>query len=170
MRGIINEVERRSKSMEIITIKGRGITGGIGEGEALVTNQPFGFSHGIEPRTGRISDEKHEWIGKNVKKRVLVFSYGKGSSSGGLYLLEAVKEGNAPAAVVTFDIDPVMAAGFIMAELLYEKKIPVVDKPERNPFEIIRNGNWVKVDGDSGTIEISTRGTGSTCGIEGNDS
>jgi len=140
--------------MDKMILKGRGVTSGVAEGEALVTRQPFGFSHGLEPATGRISDEKHEWFGHDVRAKVLVFPYGKGSSSGGLYVLEAAKRGNAPVAVVTLDIDPVIAAGFIMAKLFYNKEIPVIDKPQRNPCEIVRTGDWIKVDADNGIIEI----------------
>ena len=140
--------------MNKTTIKGRGITSGVAEGEAMVTSEPFGFSHGLEPNTGRISDEGHEWVGQNVKAKVLVFPYGKGSTSGGLYILEAAKQGNTPAAVVNVETEPVIAAGFIMTEILYNKKIPVVDRLEQNPIEVIRTGDWVKVDADKGIIEI----------------
>ena len=136
------------------TIKGRGITSGVAEGEALVTRSPFGFAHGLEPASGRISDERHEWIGQNVKGKVLVFPYGKGSSSGGLYVLEAVKQGNAPVAVINLETEPVIAAGFIMAKILYNKEIPVIDRLERNPIEVVKTGDRIKVDADNGIIEI----------------
>jgi len=140
--------------MDKITLKGRGITSGVAEGEAMVTSQAFGFSHGLEPTTGRIDDKSHEWLGQNARERVLVFPYGKGSTSGGLYILEAVKRGNAPAAVINLEIDPVIAGGFIMAKILYDKDIPVIDRLERNPVEVIKTGDWVRVDANSGIVEI----------------
>lgn len=140
--------------MNKVTLKGRSITSGIAEGEAMVTSEPFGFANCVDPTTGTIFDKSHEWLGRNVRVKVLVFPYGKGSSSGGLYILEAVKRGNAPAAVITLETDPVIAAGFIMAEILYDKKIPVIDKLERNPIEVIKTGDRVKVDANNGIIEI----------------
>ena len=140
--------------MKKTTLKGRGITSGVAEGEALVTREPFGFSHGLEPTTGRISDKSHEWLGQNVRTKVLVFPYGKGSTSGALYVLEAVKLGNTPAAIINLETDPVTAAGFIMADILYDKKIPVIDRPELDPIEVIKTGDWVKVDAKNGIIEI----------------
>ena len=140
--------------MNRTTFKGRSITSGVAEGEALVTREPFGFSHGLEPTTGRVSDKGHEWLGQSVRAKVLVFPYGKGSTSGPLYVLEAAKLGNAPAAVINLETDPVIAAGFIMADILYDKKIPVIDRPELDPIEVIKTGDWVRVDAKNGIIEI----------------
>jgi len=95
--------------MEKITIKGRSISRGVAEGEALVTDKSFGFSHGIDPHTGKISDEGHEWMGQDARDKVLVFPYGKGSTSGGLYVLEAAKWNNAPLAVINLETEPVVA-------------------------------------------------------------
>jgi predicted aconitase with swiveling domain len=95
-----------------------------------------------------------------VRAKVLVYPHGKGSSSGGLYILEAVRRGNAPAAVITLDSDPVSAAGFILAKLLYEKEIPVIGRPEQNAVEVIKTGDWVRVDADHGIIEILASGLG----------
>ncbi|MDP2932068.1 MAG: DUF126 domain-containing protein [Chloroflexota bacterium] len=140
--------------MEKIVIKGRGITSGVAEGEAMVTKEAFGFSHGLEPYTGRINDEYHEWLGQNARGKVLVFPYGKGSTSGGLYILESVKHGNAPAAVINVEVDPVIAGGFIMAKVLYGKEIPVVDRLERNPTDVIKPGDRVRVDANKGVVEV----------------
>ena len=141
--------------MKKITLKGRGITSGITEGEAMVSKQAFGFSHGLEPDTGRISDESHEWQGQNARGKVLVFPFGKGSTSGGLYILEAVRLGNAPAAVINLEVDPVTAGGFIMAKILNDLEIPVIDRVTPNPIETIKTGDRVKVDASNGTIEIN---------------
>lgn len=143
--------------METITLKGRSIAGGVAEGEALVTNQTFGFSHGIEPATGRISDETHEWLGQNVKGKVLIFPYGKGSLTGGLWVLEAARLGNAPAAVINLETDPIIAGGLIMAKLLYNKEVPVVDRLDGNPIELIKMGDWVRVDADRGIIKVKEK-------------
>lgn len=137
-----------------IVLKGRGIAGGVAEGEALVTHQFFGFTHGVEPTTGRISDVRHEWVGQNMKGKVLVFPYGKSSTSGGLFILETVRCGNAPAAVINIETEMVIGAGFIMAKILYKKEIPVVDRLNQNPLEVIKSGDYVKVDANKGLVEV----------------
>ena len=140
-----------------IILNGRAITGGIAEGDAMVTRQFFGFTHGVEPTTGDICDKRHEWLGQNAKGKVLVFPFGKSSSSGGLFILETIRCGNAPAAVINVETEPVIGAGFIMADILYKTQIPVMDRFDRNPLDIIEPGDHVRVDGNQGFIEITKR-------------
>ncbi|MDO8568262.1 MAG: DUF126 domain-containing protein [Dehalococcoidales bacterium] len=139
-------------------LKGRKINGGVAEGMALVTKLPFGFTHGVDPLTGDITDVRHDLKGQNLKDKILVFPYGKSSSSGGLYILETVRCGNAPAALINVEVEPVIGTGFILAELIYNKKIPVVDRLDQNPTEVIKTGDYVRVDGNNGTVEILKRG------------
>lgn len=140
-----------------IVLKGRSITSGVAEGEALVTHQFFGFTHGVEPTTGRVSDERHEWVGQNIKGKVLVFPYGKSSSTGGLFILEAVRCGNAPAGLINIETDPVIGAGFIMAEIFYNKEVPVMDKFDRDPLKAIKTGDYVRIDANEGIVEVTKR-------------
>ncbi len=140
--------------MAKVIIRGRGITAGVARGTALVSLKPFGFSHGIEPETGLVSDSGHEWLGQDVKGKVLIFPNGKGSTSGGLYILEAVRLANAPAAVINLEADPVTAGGFIMAGLLYGRNIPIIDRPDSSPFGLVKTGDMVTVNADTGTIEV----------------
>lgn len=136
---------------------GRCINAGIAEGEALVTHQSFGFSHGIDPDTGVICDKMHEWLGQTAKGKVLVFPHGKGSSTGGLWILELVRLANAPAGVINQITDPVVAAGFIMAKVLYEVEIPVIDYPNQDPVEWIRTGDWVRLDAEQGIVIVEKK-------------
>jgi hypothetical protein len=143
-------------SEKVIILKGRSITEGYAEGIALVTNQFFGFTHGLDPATGRIADERHEWINQNVKGKVLVFPYGKSSSSGGLFILEAVRSGNAPSGVINIETEPVIGAGFIMAKIFYGKEIPVMDHFNKNPIENIKNGDKIILNTHENEIKIFT--------------
>jgi len=142
-----------------IVLKGRTITEGLGEGKALVTNQFFGFTHGVDPATGRIADKRHEWLNQNLNGKILVFPYGKSSSSGGLFILEMVRCGNGPAAVINLETEPVIGAGFIMAKILYNREIPVLDHLDKNPIDTIKNGDYVVVDGYKGEVRIMPRDT-----------
>lgn len=141
-----------------IILKGRKINGGVAEGTALVTKHPFGFTHGVDPLTGDITDVRHDLKGKNIKDKILVFPYGKSSSTGGLYILETTRCGNAPAALINVETEPVIGAGFIMADLIYNKKIPVIDHLDQDPTETIRTGDYLKVDGDRGIVEVTKQG------------
>ncbi len=142
--------------MNKLKLKGRGITSGVAEGEAIVTAEPFSFSHGLDPTTGQIFDVSDELLGQSVKGKVLIFPYGKGSSTGSLYVIEAARLNNTPAAVINVETEPVIAGGFVLARILYNKEVPVVDRLDRNPIEVIKTGDWVKVDADNGTVEIQS--------------
>lgn len=139
---------------EKLVLTGRGITAGVAEGEAIVSKESFGFTHGLEPSTGQVVDKRHEWMGRNVKGKVLVFPSGKSSTTGGQFICEAIRLGNAPAAIVNVETEPVIGAGFILANILYNKDVPVVDRLDRNPVEVIKTGDWVRVDADNGIVKV----------------
>jgi len=83
---------------------------------------------------------------------VLVFPSGKASSVvqiDGLYKLAS--NNAAPKAMIVKDVETVLVVSAFIA------RVPLVDKLERDPFEIIRNGDLVKVDAEEGTVIISRR-------------
>ncbi|HJS81355.1 MAG TPA: DUF126 domain-containing protein, partial [Nitrososphaera sp.] len=72
------------------------IVGGIGEGPALVTDQPINFLAMVDAKSGLITDPRHQLHGKSIRGSVLVFPYSVGSSVGA-YAIYSLKEyGNAP--------------------------------------------------------------------------
>lgn len=137
-----------------VILKGRSINGGSAEGRALVTKLAFGFSHGVDPATGEITDVRHDLRNENMRDRILVFPAGKSSSSGGLFILEAVRCGTCPAAVINVETEPVIGAGFVIADLIYGRKIPVIDRLDQDPTEVISTGDYVTVDGDKGIVTV----------------
>jgi predicted aconitase with swiveling domain len=141
----------------VVILRGRGLGGGIAEGEALVTKEFFGFTHGVIPATGEISDERHEWRGLNLKGRVIVFPKGKSSSSGGVWIIETARCGNLPAAIVNIEAEPITGAGCILAKVMYGKAIPLVDRLDNDPCDTIKTGDLVRVNGETGVVEVLKR-------------
>lgn len=135
-------------------LKGYGIVKGVAEGYALVSKQNLSLWGGLDPQTGLIVDKRHELYGENVRGKVLVFPYGKGSTTGAIVLLEAVRCGNAPVSIINIKTEPILASGAIMAQIFYKKEIPIVDRLESNPVNVIHIGDYLKVDGNVGAIEI----------------
>ena len=131
-------------------LKGRAITKSRVKGEAIVTSQSFMFTHALDPKTGEVIDKRHELLGEKLKGKVFIFPYPVGSTSAGMWLLEAVRLGNAPLGLVMEEIDPVLATGALLAEIVLGKKIPVVDRLDRSPIEFFRTGDVVEVDADRG--------------------
>lgn len=137
-----------------LTVKGQGVIKGVVEGLALVSGQNLSLWGGLNPKTGLIIDRRHELYGQQVRGKVLVFPYGKGSTTGAIVFLEAVRCGNAPAAIVNVKTEPILASGALMAQIFYKKRIPIVDRLDRNPVEVMRTNDYVRVDGDKGLVEI----------------
>ena len=127
-------------------IKARSISRGVGEGEALVSAEPIGFLGGVDPETGQVIEKGHPLEGKNVSGRVLVFPNGKGSTVGSYVMLQLAKNGKAPAAIINVSAEPIIAVGAIISG------IPMVDMPDGDVFDVLKDGLRVSVDGDSGRI------------------
>ncbi len=129
-------------------LKGRVISKGCAEGEALVCKQPIGFNFGFDVSTGTIIEHGHELENKSVSGKVLIFPHGKGSTGGSYVIYQLAKAGTGPVAMINITTEPIIAVGAIMS------RIPVLDSLERNPLEAIRSGDFVKVDADHGTVEV----------------
>ena len=138
----------------VLAFKGRSLVGGKAEGKTLVTRQAFMFPHGIDPKTGRITDVRHELYGSSIKGKVFIFPFGKGSTTGSTWILETIRCGNGPVAIVNLETEPIIATGVILGEMLYGVRIPVIDRVEKRLFNEVRSGDRAKIDGDTGSIEV----------------
>ncbi|MDR3348686.1 MAG: DUF126 domain-containing protein [Acidaminococcales bacterium] len=143
--------------MEKIILKGRPVVGGLTEGEALVSRDALVWSHGVYPPTGRINDVRVKLNGACVKDVVLVYPFGKGSTSTSTWMLETFRYGNGPKAILNVETEGLIAIGSILADTLYGIKCPIVDRLEKNPLEVIASGDMVRVDGDAGIVEITKK-------------
>ncbi len=134
-----------------IKIKGRIISKGYAEGEAIVSKKKISFLGDVDPKTGVVIDKNSDIYGESISGKVFIFPFGKGSTVGTYILLQMVKNGVNPKAIVNKKTDVVVASGAIIAE------IPLIDEPERDIFEIIKTGDFVKVNAYEGWIEIERR-------------
>jgi len=85
----------------------------------VVTDVPLSFWGGYDPVTGRIVDRHHPLYGVECAGRVLALPAGRGSSTGSAVLLEAIRVGTAPAALIISRMDPILALGLVVADELY---------------------------------------------------
>ncbi len=122
-------------------------------GEALVLSEPLSLWGGLNPETGEIIDRRHPQAGQIVTNRVLVLPSGRGSSSASSILLEAVKQGTAPAAIITSEVDGILALGAAVAREMYDHSPPVLVLAG-NDYGQIHTGQHIDVHTD-GTITIS---------------
>lgn len=131
-----------------IVLRCHKIIGGCGEGEALVSREPICF-YLTDPKTGTVREKSHELAGKSVADKVLVFTSGKASSVvqiDGLFKL--AMNHAAPRAMIVKDVETVLVVSAFIA------KIPLVDRLDKDPFEIIHNGDHVEVNAEKATVTI----------------
>ncbi|MEM2896269.1 MAG: DUF126 domain-containing protein [Candidatus Bathyarchaeia archaeon] len=131
-----------------IILKGRKLIEGYAEGKAVVSKDPISFLGGVDQRTGRITEKNHELEGKSIAGKIFVFPYGKGSTVGSYVILSLAKHGLNPKAIINIESEPIIIAGCALAN------IPLVDRLEKNPIEIIKNEDFVIVDGVKGLVKI----------------
>jgi predicted aconitase with swiveling domain len=134
--------------MTEIILKGHKVAKGKAQGEALVSQSPISFMGGVNPETGLIVEKGHELEGMNVCEKILVFPTGKGSTVGSYQLYELTIQKKAPKAIINVRADSIVAIGAILG------KIPMVDRLDKNPLEIIVTGDLVEVDADQGIVRV----------------
>jgi predicted aconitase with swiveling domain len=66
-------------------------------------------------------------------------------------LLEAIKAGTAPAAIVTTSVDSFFALASIVADVMYGRPIPLVAINE-DDFAQLATGAWVEVNRDGSIV------------------
>jgi predicted aconitase with swiveling domain len=107
-------------------IAGRPIVAGEAAGAALVTSEALSFWGGYDFHSGTIIDRHHQLAGVSAAGCILAVPFSKGSSTTTAVLLEAVRAGTAPAAIVTTGVDSFFALASIVADVMYGKSFPVI--------------------------------------------
>jgi predicted aconitase with swiveling domain len=125
-------------------------------GQLLSTRHPISFWGCVDPATGNISDKRHPLFGASVAGKVLVFPYGKGSSTGSLMILELLRVGLAPAAIVNIRTEPLLATGPVVGKLVYGKTFPIVNVNEAD-FDHLQTGLFAQIESlkSGATIRIA---------------
>jgi predicted aconitase with swiveling domain len=147
MSAITNEKAGETR----IVLRGRKVVGGVADGEALVTRDTISGWGGVNPMDGTIIETRHELSGQSFAGKVLVFPGAKGSSGWSVAFHTARLAGTAPKALVFKEMTTKVALGAVVM------RVPAVTDLERDPLEVIETGDWVRVDGDAGTVEVVKR-------------
>jgi predicted aconitase with swiveling domain len=132
-------------------VRGRIISRGIAEGEAIVSYRKFSFLGDVDVETGVVVAEDSDIEGESIAGKVFVFPAGRGSTVGTYVLLRMKKKGTAPKAIINVETEPIIAVGAIIAG------IPLIDKLEVDPLETIKSGDYVKVNAVEGWVEVYGR-------------
>ncbi|MFQ6079892.1 MAG: aconitase X swivel domain-containing protein [Thermodesulfobacteriota bacterium] len=138
-------------------LRGCCVVRGRCEGETVVTSQPISFWGGVDPAAGCVNDRRHELFGQSISGKVLVFPFGKGSSTTSLIILELARVDKAPAGIINLRTEPILATGPIVCKHLYGKEIPIVTLDEE-AFQMLRTGQHVVVNANTGEVVVREEG------------
>lgn len=136
---------------EMKVYKCRGIVKGGGSGEAIVSADAMCF-YLTDPQTGTVIERGHAIQGRSIANKILVLKSGKGSSVvqvDGFYQLWV--KNNLPKAIILRDTEPVIVSSAVMVGC------PMVDRMEGDPYEEIKDGDYVEVNADKGEIRVRTK-------------
>ncbi|MFZ2103638.1 MAG: DUF126 domain-containing protein [Oricola sp.] len=139
--------------LEKIVLKGRTVVGGVTEGEAFVTRETISGWGGIDARTGSITERRHEKVGQSFAGKILVFQGAKGSSGWSHYFHMTRLLHTAPKAMLFTVTTAKVALGAVVT------RVPSMTDFDRDPLDLIEDGDWVRVDADAGVVEITKRGS-----------
>ena len=124
------------------------------EGVAVISEEGVSPRYDLDRWSGEISRPGHKLEGVNIKDKILFFPTAKGGIAAGWAFYDIKHKGIAPKAFIFGVTNPVMVQGAVFAG------ITITDGWSRNPSDIIRSGDIVRVDPQAKTIELVRRGQG----------
>lgn len=127
-----------------IQMTGEVVVPGTADAPLLVSREPLSFWGGYDQKTGEIIDRRHPLSGRCAARCVLAIPFTRGSSTTTAVLLEAVRAGVAPAAILSTETDPFLVLASVVADEMYQKPIPILTLSEAD-FEQLATGQRVRV-------------------------
>jgi predicted aconitase with swiveling domain len=122
------------------------------EGEAVVSAEGFSPRYDLDRWSGVITKPGHKLEGVSLKDKVCFFPTAKGGIAAGWAFYDIKHKGIAPRALIFGVTNPVMVQGAVFAG------IAITEGWDRAPAEVLKTGDWVRVDPARRTIEVLRRG------------
>lgn len=120
----------------MVLLTGEIVVHGSAAGSVLASREPLSFWGGYDQKTGEIIDRRHPLSGENGSQKVLAIPFTRGSSTTTAVLLESIRAGVAPAALITTGADTFLTLASVVADELYKKPLPIISLIEAD-FEIL---------------------------------
>lgn len=139
--------------MENKILKARGANGPSVEGYAMVCPNSIQGWSSLDMKTGVIIEKGHIYEGESIKGKVLVVPCSRGSLGWSDYFFGCHITGSGPIAYVFTKMDSKCATTVALADVPCVSDFPI----DCDPCKVIKTGDYVRVDGDKGTVEILKR-------------
>ncbi len=120
--------------------------------EALVSAVPLSFWGGVNVATGAVQDVHHDLCGQCMTGKVLCIPFDRGSCSGSGVMLEMIRSGTSPAALLCVEAEPVLALAPLVGSTLYGRGLPI-RTVSREDFDRIPPGSTVTFAEDTIVVE-----------------
>ena len=115
------------------------IVKGKASGKILKSNKPINFLGAVDKKTGIIHDNNHDLFEQSIKKCILAFPHGIGSSVGAYTIYSLKSNDSAPSAMICTKADLSVASGCALAN------IPLVILAQ-DQFDSLENGKEITLD------------------------
>jgi hypothetical protein len=141
-----------TRVIEVIeTIHVQRAFGPVVEGEAVVSEEGFSPRYDLDRWSGEITKPGHKLEGTNIRDKICFFPTAKGGIAAGWAFYDIKHKAIAPKAFVFGVTNPVMVQGAVFAN------ITITEGWSREPSQVVRTGDWVRVDPQRRTIEVLRR-------------
>lgn len=120
---------------------------GAVEGPVLALTAPLSFWGGVDPATGRIIQVRHPQCGASIAGTVLALPGTIGSSSSSAVLLELIRLGLAPAALLLAAPDAILLIGCVVGREMGWKPPPAFRLAESEQARLPQGRITLRADG-----------------------
>lgn len=110
---------------KMLTIQGRPIIEGRASGDVLYSHMGLSFWGGVDAHTGCVIDKRHDLCGQKLTGKILCLERGRGSCSSSGIIVEMIRAKTAPAAIISMEVEGILAVGSVIAQEMYGRTMPV---------------------------------------------
>lgn len=124
------------------------ISEGCVEAEITISKDDIMF-YLLDPETGVMIEKAHDFTGRSMANKILMFPSGKGSSvvqADGLFQL--MEKNQQPVGMIIERAETVLVSSAIIFD------IPMVDKVDKEFYETVKEGDMIRLDATNGEITI----------------
>ena len=139
-------------SAALATLRVERAFGPVVEGEAVVSAEGFSPRYDLDRWSGVITKPGHKLEGTSIRDKICFFPTAKGGIAAGWAFYDIQHKGIAPRALIFGVTNPVMVQGAVFAN------IAITEGWDRAPAEVVRTGDWVRVDPARRIVEVLRRG------------
>jgi predicted aconitase with swiveling domain len=126
---------------------------GVAHGQVLVSTEPISFAGDFDAASGTIVRQRSALYGQSLAGKILVYAYGRGSSSTSSIIAEALRLGTAPAAIVNVKVEHILVVGALVAGSLFDATMPIVSISADTLAEL-NTGDRLRIDTRQGLFHL----------------